>query len=348
MSRTNTFTRATLIAAMALSFQSAQAQDVHFTQFNAAPLIVNPAFTGGFSGQWRAAAIYRNQWRSVTAPFVTYGASFDAPVVNDLTHDDFLAVGVQLYNDRAGDGNLTNFSGLASVAYHKFLGEKLDKTLSVGLQGGYTQKSIDLSRLYFGDEFNGGVFQQGTSGEYPGLNNKVNYFTVNAGISWAHSVSDRFGYTLGAAAMNLNQPQESFQKKRNADVGLGIRYAAQLGVIGYVSDKFSLRPAVLYQSQATATELVAGNEFHLIVGDDEYRSIATAVFLGGYIRSNDAMMITAGMEWKGLRFGVSYDYNTSALKAASNGNGGFEISLRYIAPSPLDFARRLVYPCSRF
>ncbi|MBS1590475.1 MAG: PorP/SprF family type IX secretion system membrane protein, partial [Bacteroidetes bacterium] len=322
MSRTNTFTRATLIAAMALSFQSAQAQDVHFTQFNAAPLIVNPAFTGGFSGQWRAAAIYRNQWRSVTAPFVTYGASFDAPVVNDLTHDDFLAVGVQLYNDRAGDGNLTNFSGLASVAYHKFLGEKLDKTLSVGLQGGYTQKSIDLSRLYFGDEFNGGVFQQGTSGEYPGLNNKVNYFTVNAGISWAHSVSDRFGYTLGAAAMNLNQPQESFQKKRNADVGLGIRYAAQLGVIGYVSDKFSLRPAVLYQSQATATELVAGNEFHLIVGDDEYRSIATAVFLGGYIRSNDAMMITAGMEWKGLRFGVSYDYNTSALKAASNGNGG--------------------------
>ncbi|MBS1782550.1 MAG: PorP/SprF family type IX secretion system membrane protein [Bacteroidetes bacterium] len=348
MSRTNTFTRATLIAAMALSFQSAQAQDVHFTQFNAAPLIVNPAFTGGFSGQWRAAAIYRNQWRSVTAPFVTYGASFDAPVVNDLTHDDFLAVGVQLYNDRAGDGNLTNFSGLASVAYHKFLGEKLDKTLSVGLQGGYTQKSIDLSRLYFGDEFNGGVFQQGTSGEYPGLNNKVNYFTVNAGISWAHSVSDRFGYTLGAAAMNLNQPQESFQKKRNADVGLGIRYAAQLGIIGYVSDKFSLRPAVLYQSQATATELVAGNEFHLIVGDDEYRSIATAVFLGGYIRSNDAMMITAGMEWKGLRFGVSYDYNTSALKAASNGNGGFEISIRYIAPSPLDFARRLVYPCSRF
>jgi len=110
----------------------------------------------------------------------------------------------------------------------------------------------------------------------------------------------------------------------------------------------SLRPAVLYQSQSTATELVAGNEFHLIVGDDEFRAVSTAVFLGGWIRSNDAMMITGGIEWKGLRLGLSYDYNTSSLKDASNGNGGFEISLRYIAPSPLDFARRLVYPCARF
>lgn len=348
MSRKNTFTRAALVAALAFSFQSVQAQDVHFTQFNASPLLINPAYTGAFSGQFRAAAIYRNQWRSVTAPFVTYGASFDAPVVTDLTHDDYLAVGVQLYNDRAGDGNLSNFSGLASVAYHKFLGAKLDKALTVGLQGGYTQKSIDLSKLYFGDDFMNGGFQPGTGGQWANLNNRINYFTVNAGVSWAHSVSEKFGYTLGVSAMNLNQPQETFQKQRNSEVGLGIRYAAQAGVIAYVSEKLSLRPAVLYQTQSTATELVAGNEFHLVVGDDEFRSVSTAVFLGGWIRSNDAMMITGGFEWKGVRLGLSYDYNTSSLKNASNGNGGFEISLRYIAPSPLDFARRLVYPCSRF
>ena len=164
MNRKNTFTRAVLIAASALAFQSVQAQDVHFTQFDAQPLLVNPALTGAFSGQWRVAGIYRNQWRSVTIPFVTYGASFDAPIVTDLTHDDYLAAGVQLYNDRAGDGNLSNFSGLVSVAYHKYLGEKVDKALTIGLQGGYTQKSIDLSKLYFGDEYYNGVFQAGTGG----------------------------------------------------------------------------------------------------------------------------------------------------------------------------------------
>jgi type IX secretion system PorP/SprF family membrane protein len=344
----HTFTRAGLVAALALSLNTAQAQDVHFTQFDAAPMLVNPAFTGAFSGSWRASGIYRNQWRSVTVPFVTYGVSFDAPLITDLTHDDYLAGGIQLYNDRAGDGNLSNFSGLVSVAYHKFLGENVDKALTLGLQGGYTQKSIDLSRLYFGDEFYNGGFNQGTSQEYPNLNNKVNYFTINAGLGWSHSVGENFGYTIGLGAMNLNQPGESFQKKQNSEVGLGIRYAAQVGAIAYLSEKFSIRPAVLYQTQATATELVAGNEFNLIVGNPEFRSVATAVFLGGWFRSGDAMMVTGGVEWKGFRFGLSYDYNTSTLKSASNGNGGFEISLRYTAPSPLDFARRLVYPCARF
>jgi len=348
MIRKNTFTRAGLVAAMALTLNTAQAQDIHFTQFNMAPLVLNPAFTGNFSGQYRAAAIYRNQWQSVTVPFVTYAASFDAPIVHDLSVDDYLAAGIQLYNDKAGDGNLSNFSGLLSVAYHKFLGANVDKALSVGLQGGYTQKSVDLSKLYFGDEFVNGIFQPGTSQEYPYLNNHVNYFTMNAGVSWAHSVSDRFGYTLGISGMNLNQPQESFNKRRNSEVGLGMRYSAQAGAIAYLTDKFSVRPGVLYQTQATATELIAGNEFHLMVGDAEVRSVATAVWAGGWYRSGDAFMISGGLEWKGLRIGASYDYNTSSLKNASGGNGGFELALRYIAPSPLDFARRLVYPCSRF
>jgi len=342
----NTFFRAGVTVALALAMNTQTiAQDVHFTQFNMSPLIVNPAFTGAFNGQYRVAAIYRDQWRSVTVPFRTIAASFDAPIVHDLTTDDYLAVGLQLYNDKAGDAGLQNFTGLASVAYHKFLGEKADKALTVGLQGGYTQKSFDLSKLYFENQYeNGGFFGPQESN----LNNKLDYFTVNAGIAWSQSASEKFGYTLGLSAMNLNQPSESFRKQKNSEVGLGIRYAAQFGAIAYLNDKFSLRPGILYQTQSSAYELEAGNEFHLIVGEDQFRGIATGVFLGGWYRSSDAIMINAGIEFKGFRFGVAYDYNTSNLKTASNGNGGFEIALRYIGPNPLDFARRLVYPCSRF
>ncbi|RYD57416.1 MAG: type IX secretion system membrane protein PorP/SprF [Sphingobacteriales bacterium] len=348
MIRKNTIGRASLIAAFAFCVQTSFAQDVHFTQFNAAPLTINPAFTGNFSGQWRASGIYRDQWRGVGG-FQTYAMSFDAPIVNDLSHDDYLAAGVQLYNDRAGDANLSNISALASIAYHKFLGggsEDPNKALSVGFQGGYTQKSIDLTKLYFQDEFNNQDFQQGTSGEYPNLNNKVNYFTVNAGISWAHSVGSRFSYVLGVGANNLNQPQESFKRKRNADAGLGMRYTGQVGAKAFLSDRFSLRPAVLYQQQASATEIVAGNEFHYILGNPEYSSFTSAVFVGGWVRPGDAFMATAGLEFKGFRIGFSYDRVSSDLKNATS--GGFEIALTYLAPDPLDFARRLVYPCSRF
>lgn len=349
MTRKTKLRCASLLAALAFTAQTAQAQDIHFTQFTASPLIVNPAFTGNFNGQWRASAIYRDQWRSVTAPFKTYAISFDAPLVTDLTLDDYLAGGIQLYNDRAGDGNLSNLSALASVAYHKFLGgggQEPNMSLSVGFQGGYTQKSIDLSRLYFGNEFQNGDWNPGIGGE--NLNNKIDYFTVNAGVSWAHSVGSRFGYALGLGANNLNQPRETFQRRANTEVGLGMRYTAQVGAIAYLSDKFSLRPALLYQSQSTAVEVVVGNEFHYIMGDPEFRNFTTAVFLGGWTRLNDAFMVTAGLEFKGMRLGLSYDINNSDLQNASNGNGGFEISLTYLAPDALGFARKLIYPCSRF
>jgi type IX secretion system PorP/SprF family membrane protein len=350
MIRKNMLAAAGLTAAIALTGAKALAQDVHFTQFNAAPLTINPAFTGAFDGTLRVAGVYRDQWRSVTAPFVTYSASIDAPIRVGLTTDDFLAVGLQFYNDKAGDGNLSNTSILGSVAYHKFLGgtdgagDRPGKMLSLGFQGGYTSKSIDLSKLYFGNDFTGTSF--GPGGE--NLNNKVQYWTINAGLAWSHAVSEGFQYTIGLGANNLNQPREAFEREKNSEVGLAMRYTAQVGAVARVTERLRLLPAVLYQSQATATEIVAGNEFNYSLANPNYSSVSTSVFAGIFYRSSDAIMVTGGVEFKGVRLGLSYDYNTSALKDASKGNGGFEISIRYIAPNPLDFAGRRGYPCARF
>ncbi|MBL7765540.1 MAG: PorP/SprF family type IX secretion system membrane protein [Chitinophagaceae bacterium] len=340
-------TQKILVAAalIAGSFQ-AQAQDIHFTQFNGAPLILNPALTGYFNGMYRVTGIYRNQWSSVTTPFVTFGGSVDAPLFKDVAVDDYLAGGLTVYNDRSGDGNLANLSALASLAYHKFLGTEANKSLSVGLQAGYTQKSIDLARLYWGDEFYNGGFQPGTTGEQ--LNPKVKYFTANAGLNWGHAVSEKISYQIGVAGHNLNQPKESFLKKENNEVGLGMRISAQLGLSINAGERLSIRPAFLYQTQTAASEMIGGSEFAYIVGEPDIRSVATSVFVGGWYRIGDAALFTAGLEFKGFRLGFGYDYNVSDLKVASNGNGGFEITLRYVKPNALDFARRISFPCTRF
>jgi type IX secretion system PorP/SprF family membrane protein len=337
----------------ALMFQqgTVRAQDVHFTQFDASPLILNPANTGAFNGDWRASVVYRDQWRSIAgnSAFKTYAASFDMPIIRDISVDDYLAAGVQLYNDRAGDGNLTNFSALLSVAYHKFLGEDARKVLTVGLQGGYSQKSIDWSRLYFENEFDEGQWNPGINPDRNFLGTGDGYFVINAGISYAQAVSDNFSFTVGAGVNNINQPLETFDtREKSVDVGLGMRYTGQLGAIIQVGDRFALKPAVLYQSQNTAMELVAGNEFHYTLGEDYELPTAPAVFAGVWYRHMDAIMVTVGVEFKGFRIGFGYDYNNSKLNAASNGNGGFEVSLHYIAPSALSFARKLLYPCGRF
>src|ERR1035437_9566143 len=104
-----------------LNTHKVSGQDIHYIQYDATPLAVNPAFTGMFDGRIRASALFRNQWGSVNVPFVTYGASFDMPLFIDKK-GDYLAGGIQIFKDQAGDGNLNNFSGTLSVAYHKFFG----------------------------------------------------------------------------------------------------------------------------------------------------------------------------------------------------------------------------------
>lgn len=347
----NTIAGVSLFAAFLLGAMDTRAQDIHFTQFNASPLTLNPAFTGAFQGEYRASAIYRDQWRSALgdAAFKTYAASIDAPLIRDIGVDDYLAGGIQLYNDRAGDGNLNNFSILGSVAYHKFFGNDGNKSLSVGLQGGYSNKNLDLSKLYFSGDYTDGGWNQGMDGAWDNLNNNVDSWIVNVGLAWSHKVSDRFAYTLGGGMNNLTQPFESFQKRQaTSEVGLAIRSTGQLGAVIGATERFSIRPAVLVQSQASAFELIGGSEFHYRLGDDFDIPTSPAVFAGAWYRMDDAIMATVGVEYKGFRIGVGYDYTTSNFKASNNNNGGFEIMLRYIAPSPIDFARRVLYPCNRF
>jgi type IX secretion system PorP/SprF family membrane protein len=339
------------IAALLLTTPVAFAQDIHFTQFDMQPLVVNPAFTGMFFGKFRINAIYRDQWKSVTVPYKTYGLSFDMPVYTE-SNGDYLAAGLQAYNDQAGDGNLTNFTGLLSVAYHKTFGGKDENSgadLAVGLQGGYASKSIDLSKLYFGDEFVNGTFVPGTTQEYAsGMGNHVSYYLINAGISFAYAANEKFSFAIGLGANNLNQPNDAIEKKKNSDVGLDMRYTAQLGANWRSSDRLSLRPAILYQYQATASEIVAGNEFHYrLSGAQATDYNQTAVFLGGWYRTGDAAMITAGFEYSNIRVGLGYDYNISALNNASNGNGGFELAVKYVVPYKTPGKNRYI-PCNRF
>ncbi len=338
----------TALLATSIAVLSAQAQDIHFTQFDMSPLTINPAFTGYHNGQWRAQAIYRNQWGTVTTPFVTTGLSFDMPIAKNVGQDDYLSAGINAYSDKSGDGNLLNNTVMGAVAYHKFLGAgAFPKTsISLGMQVGVAQKSLDLARLYFSDEFQNGGYQIGSTQEL--LKNKISNFIANVGVNWGQKFNSKWSMQLGLAANNLNQPLETFQKqKKNSDVGLGMRYNAQFGLIGYVGDRFSVRPGVLFQNQSSATEMIAGTEVNMILGDAEVKSNASKIFLGGWTRLKDALLFTGGVEFKGFRIGAGYDMTTSQLKNGASANS-WEIGVSYIMPDPFDFARRTFFPCARF
>src|SRR5579871_6216536 len=99
------FTRKILFALILVS-SIARAQDPHFSQFYLSPLTLNPALAGDIDETYRAGAIYRNQYGSVTVPYVTPSASFDMNVFKGSESHDYLGLGLLILNDRSGDGNL--------------------------------------------------------------------------------------------------------------------------------------------------------------------------------------------------------------------------------------------------
>ena len=95
---------------VSLCLQS-KSQDQQYTQFYAAPMLLNPAFAGT-SIQSRVAMNYRNQWPQLPRAFVSYNFSFD-----HFFADVKSGVGLNVSHDRAGTGALTYTNVSLQYAY---------------------------------------------------------------------------------------------------------------------------------------------------------------------------------------------------------------------------------------
>ena len=120
-----------------IAWGCASAQDIHFSQFFNAPYAASPANIGLFDGQYRVGGIFRQQWRSVTVPYRTFGLGGD---MTNVAGVEGLGAGLWLYNDRAGDSRLN--------------------TLHLSLGGSWTEKlgplnfSSSRGEVFLGRDFN--------------------------------------------------------------------------------------------------------------------------------------------------------------------------------------------------
>ena len=255
---------------------------------------------------------------------------------------DVLGAGLYIFNDKSGDGNLSNLSVLASAAYHKSLFGG-NHSVSLGVQLGLSRKQIDKEQLFFGNQFDGTDFDQNLPSNEPWAEENFNNFDFNAGLVWKSAFSDNMGLEAGAAFYHLTTPKETFFTG-DSENDLGMRYVLHSRFRYAVTDNISILPTFLFMTQSKAMEANFGSEvnYHLDKGNFK------ATILGGlYYRWDDALIIEAGIDYSNFRFAFSYDVNTSSLTEASNGKGGFELSLIYkgcILPVAPD---KFVMPCPR-
>ena len=321
-----------------------QAQDQHFTQFYAAPLTLNPGLTGAFNGRYRAAFIYRDQWRKLLDnPYSTFAASADVRIPLKLIRSrskDAVGVGVLFYNDRVPVIDFSTNQMILSLAYHKSLSPKNDHFLSLGAQAGIAQRNVNYENLFFEDQFNGLDGFYNVSGETLPENN-FSYSDYSVGLSYTYAPEQKLGVYAGFAMFHLLEPEQSFyydpDRPDNSPTNtLLMKYVAHLGLTIPIGSGVQIQPRGLVYSQGPHLAMNAGTNFRFLLS----KTSSTALHLGGWARpvsgvdnklTMDAVVLMTGIEMNNFLIGFSYDLNLDALNTAgSKQQSAFEISVAYL------------------
>jgi type IX secretion system PorP/SprF family membrane protein len=283
---------------------SAFAQDPEFTQFYANPLYLNPAFAGTARCP-RICLNYRNEWPGISGTFVTYSASYDQ-------HVDALfgGIGLLVTNDRAGQGtiNTTNVSGMYSYQLN------LTREFSIKLAGEATfmQKSVDWSKLNFGDMIDPRRgFVYGTN-EVPGAASKSNV-DFSAGML---GFSKR--YFFGAAVNHLTEPDEGLLGPSKLPMKITAHAGAVIPLDGNRNPLVYLSPNILYQKQQDFQQLNLG--LYLVKGP----------IVGGlWYRNRDSFVLLLGLQKDKFKAGYSYDVTVSKLTNTTAGSHEISFQLQF-------------------
>lgn len=295
---------------------SGQLQDIHFSQYNDAPLLINPALTGDSPDcNLRLGINYKNQWNKT---YVTQSAFAESRIFfREYEDKDHLGIGGLFFNDKAGDGELTTNYGMALVALHKSFNS--DKTIfgSLGFSFGLGNISINYSSLYFDNQWNGFVFDPNLSNNEDLNSNSLVYYDLNAGFLLTFIKPDSYRLKIGGSLSNIIGQKYSFLGQ---NIAKSKRYLFHADMIYLIDEKFSLSPSILFSMQNTATEIMAGSNFCISFSD-------IRLVTGLWLRAFKDITPLIGIEYRTFSLNFSYDINISSQHVATNYQGGMEFSL---------------------
>jgi len=340
-----------VICCLFFGLSVSQGQDIHFSQFYASPLNLNPANTGMFNSKrdYRVALNYRNQWRSISAPFVTYAMSYDMEALQEKLDGDKIGVGLAVLKDKAGDGDLSVTKVLLSGAFHKYVNKDKTHVISFGFQPGLIFKGIDFNKLVFGNQLTDDGFDGNLTNNEPVTNTSTTALDLNAGLAWSMQVKDNLTLTSGISLSHINRAKDQFLGTGNQ---ISRKTMFNVGSIIGLSDKIDFTPSLLFERQRKSTEVNLAAIINIKMKTNNKYIRPEFIYFAGLqsrLTNGDAMILVTGVEAKHLRIGISYDVNVSNLTVASNGKGGIELSLVYLGIFPKFYKiEKVVIPCVRF
>lgn len=304
-------------------------QDIHLSQFFNTPLLRNPALAGVFTGDVRVQAVYRNQWQSIGFPYQTnaLSAEYKFPVGSG---NDFMTIGASATYDMAGIQKLKTLQVMPAINFHKSLSNEYNSYLSGGFTAGMVNRQFDGKNLTFDNQYTGGRFDPtAASGE---LFNSINrsFFDIALGLSYNSDIGENGSYYVGGSLWHFHKPVTGFLSDQ---ITLDPKWQINAGYRTLMNESLTFTVEANYLTQGPYTETIGGISFMYALpnpvtnGNEKIEAFS----LGGglYWRMNDAIIPYVQITYNHVDVGISYDVNTSPLKAASQGRGGFEFSLTY-------------------
>ncbi len=330
-----------LLIVFFISVSNAIGQDIHFSQFYAAPLTLNPANTGNYTGDWRIMNSYRQQWKSIGTPFLTNAIAYDRQF---YIYNENISGGIIFVSDKSGDAQLKVNKIFLSGAYHKAL---KGHVLHAGYQLGFVQKSFNTDALTFPDQYDNEIGKYNSQMPTTEVlkSEQLTYLDMNAGLAWGKQFRG-FSLEAGLALFHFNRPKESFFSNEN---NLVTRKILTAGGSVDITKRIFINPNLLLMGTTGATDYVVGANvgYRLLANKMKIKSVFAGILTrDGIDRNKDALAAVAGVNFKGLDIGVSYDYNISDLYVASGYLGGLEISIIYTSLSTV--LQKVAIPCDRY
>ena len=141
----------------------------------------NPA-TSGFGINNKVQTIFRTQYEGVGSAYRTIGLAADVALLRKNSYDknNLFGMGVQAVSEQVLDGVLQTNAITLSFANRLFFNESKTSSIALGISSTLITRTIDASKLTFGDQFNSGRLFNTSSIEV--INSIPSKFSSNVGL----------------------------------------------------------------------------------------------------------------------------------------------------------------------
>jgi type IX secretion system PorP/SprF family membrane protein len=292
------------------------AQDAQLSQFYASPIYTNPAFAGA-EKKIRIVSTSRNQYTTLNHNYKTTAFSVDGYLPK---YNGGLAL-IASY-DLAGDGFLQTINLAGIYSYHIPVNRKWN--INAALQGGIIQRTYDLNKLKFEDQFS----------EFVGFSNLPSKDVNNLGFQGIVFPNFSFGMLAynktfygGFSVHNLFEPNQTFisSSSGNNKVPLSRRYSANMGIniflnkTRFAENNNLISPNILIMNQLNFYQINLG--LYL-----KNKAFTIGTWLRQTSRNSDAMIFLLGVKLPNFRIGYSYDLPLTKVVIG----GSHELSLIFL------------------